>query len=56
MKIKIPLLKLAGILSTSVLIVASVAPDTLRIPIFMRPWIFLFTITWAMLGVFGINL
>ncbi len=56
MKTKLPLSKLAGILSTAVLFTASVAPSTLHIPAPMRPWIFMFTIAWALLlgsGVFS---
>jgi hypothetical protein len=54
MKIKLSLSKLAGIISTAALVTASVAPNTLHIPIPLRPWIFMFTIAWALLIVSGV--
>ncbi len=51
---KLSLSKLAGIISTATLITASLAPNTLNIPVPMRPWIFLFTIAWTLLIVSGV--
>lgn len=54
MKTKLSLSKLAGILSTVGLAAASVAPNTLHIPVPMRPWLFMFTIVWTLLVVSGV--
>ena len=54
MKTKFSLSKLAGILSTAGLAAASVAPNTLHIPVAMRPWIFMFTIAWTLLLASGV--
>ena len=54
MKTKLSLSKLAGILSTAGLVSASLAPNTLHIPIPLRPWIFMFTIAWTLLVVSGV--
>ena len=54
MKTKLSLSKLAGILSTAALVTASVAPNTLHVPVPMRPWVFLFTIAWALLLASGV--
>ncbi len=51
---KLSLSKLAGILSTAALITASVSPNTLHIPVPMRPWIFMFTIAWTLLLASGV--
>ena len=54
MKTKLSLSKLAGILSTTGLAAASVAPNTFNIPIPMRPWLFIFTIAWTVLVASGV--
>ncbi len=54
MKIKLSLSKLAGVFSTAALATASIAPNTLHIPIPVRPWIFMFTVAWTMLVVSGV--
>ena len=54
MKTKLSLSKIAGILSTAGLAIASVAPNALNIPIAVRPWIFMFTIAWALLLASGV--
>jgi hypothetical protein len=54
MKTKLSLSKIAGILSTAGLAAASIAPNTFNIPIPMRPWIFMFTIAWALLIASGV--
>jgi hypothetical protein len=54
MKTKFTLSKLAGILSTAGLAVASVTPNTFNIPVPIRPWIFMFTIAWTLLVVSGV--
>ncbi len=54
MKIKLSPSKLAGILSTTGLAAASVAPNTFNIPIPIRPWLFMFTIAWTLLLVSGV--
>ena len=54
MKTKLSSSKIAGILSTTGLVAASVAPNVLHIPIPMRPWIFMFTIAWTILVVSGV--
>jgi len=54
MKTKLSLSKLVGILSTAGLAAASVAPNTLHIPVPMRPWLFIFTIAWTVLVVSGV--
>jgi hypothetical protein len=54
MKTKLSLSKIAGILSTAGLAGASIAPNTFNIPIPMRPWIFMFTIAWALLIASGV--
>lgn len=54
MKTKLPLSKIAGILSTVGLAAASIAPNTLHIPVPLRPWVFMFTIAWTLLVVSGV--
>jgi hypothetical protein len=54
MKTQISLSKLAGIFSTTALIVASIAPNMLHISIPLRPWIFLFTVAWILLITSGV--
>jgi len=54
MKTKLSLSKLAGVLTTAGLITASVAPNTLNIPLSMRPWVFMFTIAWTLLIISGV--
>lgn len=54
MKTKLSLSKIAGILSTAALAAASVAPNTFKIPVPMRPWLFIFTIAWTLLVVSGV--
>lgn len=54
MKTKLSLSKLAGILSTAGLITASIAPNTLNIPLALRPWVFMFTIAWTLLLASGV--
>ncbi|MFN8398795.1 MAG: hypothetical protein U0X74_02175 [Anaerolineales bacterium] len=54
MKTKLPLSKIAGILSTAGLTAASVAPNALHIPVTFRPWLFIFTIAWTLLVVSGV--
>jgi hypothetical protein len=54
MKTKLSISTLAGLFSAIGLIAASVAPNTLHIPAPMRPWIFLFTIAWALLLASGV--
>ena len=54
MKTKLSLSKLTGILSTAGLIAASLAPNTLHIPVPLRPWLFIFTIAWALLLASGV--
>lgn len=54
MKTKLSLSKLADILSIAVLAAASLAPNTLHIPVPLRPWIFMFTIVWALLLASGV--
>lgn len=54
MKTKFSLSKLAGILSTVGLVSASLAPNTLHIPISLRPWVFMFTIAWTLLLASGV--
>ena len=54
MKIKNSLLKIGSIVSTVLLIAASIVPDTLRVPVPMRPWIFLLAIVWVLLMVSGV--
>jgi hypothetical protein len=54
MKTKLSLSKIAGILATAGLAAASVAPNALHIPIPFRPWLFIFTIAWALLLASGV--
>ena len=54
MKVKLYIKKIAGIFSTASLITASVLPDTMHIPIPIRPWVFLVTIAWIVLEVSGV--
>ena len=54
MKTKLSLSKLIGIRSTAGLAAASVAPNTFNIPVAMRPWLFMFTIAWALLLASGV--
>jgi len=54
MKEKNNIQKIAGIFSTVALLTASVSPNTMHIPIQIRPWIFLFTIAWITLMVSGV--
>lgn len=54
MKTKLSLSKLTGILSTAALITASIAPNTLNIPMSLRPWIFMGAVAWALLIVSGV--
>jgi hypothetical protein len=54
MKTKLSFSKLAGILSTVGFTTASVAPNTLHIPVPVRPWIFMFAIAWALLVASGV--
>ncbi|MCB0119097.1 MAG: hypothetical protein H6634_10760 [Anaerolineales bacterium] len=54
MKTKLSPSKLVGILSTAGLAAASVAPNTLHIPVPMRPWLFMFTIAWTLLLTSGV--
>ena len=54
MKTKFSLSNLAGIISTIGLTVASVSPNTFNIPLPVRPWLFIFTIAWALLLASGV--
>ena len=54
MKTKLSLSKLAGIISTAALVTASIAPNTLHVPVPLRPWIFIFTIAWTLLLASGV--
>ncbi|HNA88089.1 MAG TPA: hypothetical protein PK414_00980 [Anaerolineales bacterium] len=54
MKTKLFLSKLTGILSTAMLITASIAPNTLNIPMSFRPWIFMGAVAWTLLIVSGV--
>lgn len=54
MKTELSLLKIAGILCTAGLVIASVAPNALKIPSAVRPWIFVFTIAWVLILVSGV--
>lgn len=54
MKTKLSYSKLAGAVSTAALVTATVAPTALHIPVPLRPWIFLFTIAWALLIASGV--
>ena len=54
MKTKLSYSKLAGAISTAALVTVSVAPNTLHIPVPLRPWIFLFTVAWALLIASGV--
>lgn len=54
MKTKLSYSKLAGVISTAAFVTATVAPNTLHIPVPLRPWIFLFTIAWALLIASGV--
>ncbi len=54
MKTKFSLSKLGGILSVVGLAAASLAPNTLNIPVPLRPWIFMFTIAWTLLLASGV--
>lgn len=54
MKTKLSLSKILGIFSTAALVTASVAPNTLHIPVSLRPWIFMFTIAWTLLITSGV--
>ena len=54
MKTKLSLSKIAGMLSVVGLAAASLAPNTLHIPIPLRPWVFMFTIAWTLLVVSGV--
>lgn len=54
MKTKLSLSKIAGILSTAGLAAASVDPNAFNIPVPMRPWLFMFTIAWALLLASGV--
>ena len=54
MKTKLSLSKIAGIFSTAALAATSVAPNMFNIPVLMRPWLFMFTIAWALLLASGV--
>ncbi len=54
MKTKLSLSKIAGILSTAGFAAASIAPNTLHIPTPLHPWLFMFTIVWALLLASGV--
>lgn len=54
MKLKLSLYRLAGILSIAGLAAASVAPNTMHIPVPLHPWIFMFTIAWIFLVISGV--
>ena len=54
MKTKLSLSKLAGIISTNGLAAASISPNTFNIPLPVRPWLFMFTIAWALLLASGV--
>lgn len=54
MKTKLSLSKLLGIFSTAALVTASVAPSAFRIPVPLRPWIFMFAIAWILLITSGV--
>ncbi len=54
MKTKLSLSKIAGIFSTAGLIAISVAPNTLHVPVALRPWIFMLSIAWTLLVVSGV--
>ena len=54
MKTKLSLSKLIGILSTAGLAAASISPNTFNIPLPVRPWLFMFTIVWALLLASGV--
>ena len=46
--------KVAGILSTALLITASVSPGTLHVPFIIRPWVFILTLLWIVLVISGV--
>ncbi|MBE0672615.1 MAG: hypothetical protein IH588_18720 [Anaerolineales bacterium] len=54
MKTKLSLSKVAGIISTAALVTASVAPNTLHVPVPMRPWVFIAAIAWTLLITSGV--
>jgi hypothetical protein len=54
MKNKVLFKKIIGGLSVIGLGVASISPQTLHIPVVMRPWVFIFSIAWILLMASGI--
>lgn len=54
MKTKLSLSKITGILSTAALITASIAPNALKIPMPLRPWIFIGAVAWTLLIASGV--
>lgn len=54
MRTKLPYAKSAGVVSTAVLIIASIAPNFLHIPVLLRPWVFIFAIVWTLIIISGV--
>lgn len=54
MKTTIFFQKFAGILSTTLLIIGSLSPNTFHIPPAIHQWFFLVTIAWILLMVSGV--
>lgn len=46
--------KIISVLSILLLLGGSVAPDSFHIPIFARPWMFIFTVAWIVLLASGV--
>lgn len=46
--------KIAGIVSTTLLITASVSPGTLHLPLVIQPWVFILTLLWLILVISGV--
>jgi FtsH-binding integral membrane protein len=46
--------KIAGIVSTALLITASVSPGTLHLPLVIQPWVFILTLLWLILVISGV--
>jgi len=54
MKSKSLFKKIAGGISVIGIGAASIAPETLHIPVIIRPWVFIFFIAWILLVVSGV--
>lgn len=54
MKFEISTQKIFGALSVLLVMFVSLTPNTLHIPLVIRPWVFIFSIAWSLMVFSGV--